>query len=1548
MEALDPHALLWPDGLALFEGKRVRLRIKEIGDGAIYTETISESFARTDFKVVVRKGCLRYYKEGDEVVVTDFILNHTTPRATEMVQSVDGQPIMPILQCHKETSDAAEVCAGLGGWSFGAEKLGCRTKVFVELSPQVARTCSETHKIPCFSIQDALHAIDEGTLPQAFVLNADVCQQVTWAVISLARPAVIMASPPCQPWSKAGNEHGTGAPEGRVLLHVIHGAKLLDVHACMMENVPGLPMHSQFKAILRDVHAIGMKVACDGLDKVYPTLPIMRERWLATLVPARIKVDHLMHEAMLKAKLPNMVPGLGRLNSIAAAGAMQTHLDEWEKDVAYPNDHAIAAMSDVRYLPEVLKRRARNNKLLAKQDVLQLRTITPRQPMPSVMPMQGSQHELPEHLLIRKGLHSWLLLDGEQVRYALPFEILKCMGFPKHVILLPTIQDAWKQAGNALTVAHSMLQCWRTDKILGDLSPFTCPVETVQDVAKAFQQVGYDLSEMQVIQDESGMHLEDRLCQMRETQKRLQPEPEEEDETLSPTQHFEIHPKYQDHDAVEDERIRDANFIDYESTIADEIIGTMAPSTGAIDPELPVLMPTDVLNLWRQGRLKHLRAYKPCKIVSDDLAWMWIGWVDPEATVGQCLEQPLPHVVQQMIEAVRSGEGYADLGDPMPSHSEPVITVEFRKFRRVVKAAFVQKDVPFYVDARWKVEDLTAMLAAEAAVLQQSVIVTHQTKAIAPGTFLLAIAAVEFRAELVATMHRPTMLVNKTSCAIEDQEQYTVQAMMIRSPLRQENINHAASRDIRCAIYNAKWGTIRTVARGPHHMVGTLLHALCPDFAANDEPYLTIDGMHVPNNALLGQLPRDRLWHVAFGGVKPWATQTIERYTQDEKKMHNAGEKQKTWIQHPFQARATEVQVDSDWTILKITAASLIDYNCDLTIVDPRIRADHLCPGHQLTLRVCGLPGGAKNAEDATKRLKTILKERGVPDEAIDARVTAILGKVPIAKIRTHAAEEPQTFWQSMKELANKHQVRMITPAELKEHQKQARKRAANAREIAAKEDTSNAKVKKIQAKQVNVNMKHFAAQNGPIPRIELTQWGPDAKGIAVVAYHEAEKLLPVTQLSADPLALLVVTTKPIQDHQPVRIPATDISNEPVMISAVLLNYGEDKIAYQPTVPQAVVPETPMQVIEVLVRKAHVHQCDDAKSPLQYLGLHLPELRTGAVVTTWNMHAYDYHRNRVPHKNADYIHGYLKITINALDQVLARSGSAGIFLQARTPDKKRDPAFSVVDMPGYGLKDLVAKAQQTKAALGVVEFGDHYAIRMRRQDFAQLRSVLQPQSIAVQEGAIAPDAQWYVLKGIATPLTCDALTQALSKVGWEASAIRPLGRYAWLLCAQAEPPHTHMRINDDLVYVQRTREAKTKEVKAWQSEGEQTELNLCQESIGDATSTVSSRFTEIRQDVETNLTEKLTAMVESRMAQSEAKIETLTKQLEHNKADQDKQIEKIKSQVDTGNQNVLQQMSTLFQQLQSNLGSRLDNVEHAMSLGEDNESRKKAKMSAGC
>ena len=108
------------------------------------------------------------------------------------------------------------------------------------------------------------------------------------------------------------------------------------------------------------------------------------------------------------------------------------------------------------------------------------------------------------------------------------------------------------------------------------------------------------------------------------------------------------------------------------------------------------------------------------------------------------------------------------------------------------------------------------------------------------------------------------------------------------------------------------------------------------------------------------------------------------------------------------------------------------------------------------------------------------------------------------------------------------------------------------------------AKVNLIRPNRVFIDPSHFRCSGVQPATIKAAQWGPDAKGIAIANRADASKLLPVSKLSADGLALLVLTDLVFDGQQPFTMPATDEHANPILASGVLLNFGDDPIEYKP------------------------------------------------------------------------------------------------------------------------------------------------------------------------------------------------------------------------------------------------------------------------------------------------------------------------------------------------------------------------------------------------
>lgn len=607
-----------------------------------------------------------------------------------------------------------------------------------------------------------------------------------------------------------------------------------------------------------------------------------------------------------------------------------------------------------------------------------------------------------------------------------------------------------------------------------------------------------------------------------------------------------------------------------------------------------------------------------------------------------------------------------------------------------------------------------------------------------------------------------------------------------------------------------------------------------------------------------------------------------------------------------------------------------------------------------IEIRVCALPGGAKN-DQLTKKLADILFKRGVPNHDKESRANLILTKISHSEVAAILTKNEFDAWSELKKKANEHKIRMITSTELKEFQKKQRSDKSGPSK-ASKPASSNGVSKRqkvansvdVDPAQVVIDLSHFTCGGDkPLP-IKVAQWGPDAKGIAIASPAEARKLLPISNLSADGLALLVLTDRTFDGKAPFTMPAINASGHPILASGVLLNFGDIEVKYEPSLPGAALTEVPTATLEITILKKLVPKWNEVQNPLNYLGLQLPEIRSDKVIQSWNFRAYNDERIRVKHDEATYVHGFVKIPDDQLLTTLQRSGLAGVFVQVKGPDRKLDPRFGIITMHGFSLDDLVKLAKNNKDVLGIVQVGQQqtYGLRSKREHLANVRKQVLPQGIAIQEGEIPPGATWWFLKNIRASTTCSDLTRALKCLGWEASAIRPGGRYTWIVCAAFDPPATHLCLNEDYVAVApwKTSSNESQKIQSFGpgSKVKQADFSMCPEDSD--TTTVATRISALSTDLE----DRLTNMINEKIQACDAKISGLHGAMEGMKSDVEKAYQHTQAEIDvvkkqqnhihaqlgsvetsiaSSSNAMMAQMQGLFQQMQNSLNSRLDSMD---------------------
>ena len=994
--------------------------------------------------------------------------------------------------------------------------------------------------------------------------------------------------------------------------------------------------------------------------------------------------------------------------------------------------------------------------------------------------------------------------------------------------------------------------------------------------------------------------------------------------------------------------------------------GTVTPSCGALDELDPHFLPPQFLTDWETNRLVQLAGMIPCQILHEQKLWAEFVWIPKRASVQFAIQQALPHAKSFHFQLIQMGIHELTFDDRIEEEHQCTVMVDTVKLERCVKPDFHELALLVTVDVCWKFSDLIAFVACECRELPSKVIILDGDSPMPEGAFVLQQLCSSFRATIFVNPLDTRQLIPKKLCDFGQAKDIRVAGVKVANPIFTDNALPSDSGFIRFAVRNPKWGSIRSVAVHNKTPLQCLVSMLLPDF---DEPipYITAQSVILDQSMPVCQLLEYEDIELHFSGFKPWPVTNLEYLIPFAPLVPQDPQfTVKIWVKGPFDYRAKICHVDKEWSVTKLAASYQVLHKSNLTMiamqhgkaVDTRLQVQDLCLDHELQIRVCALPGGAKS-EDLQRFLEPLLTKRGVLESAVKSRVQTILSKIDNATIRAHMHDDPQTFWGYLKQWANDAKLRLITPEELKAQKKAGRLEAKE--HSSASSSVKNKKLSEATAEKVAIDTLHFVANNAAVKQIDLNGFAPDRTGIAIVTPEEAMKCLPVRNISVEPLALIVLTPFPFGGMPTVSVPAIDGKSNPIVVPVVILNFGEPKVEFKPKLPQTKLIGTPVVVLELIIRKELVTAWSEVQSPLAYLGLHIPEMRRDAVIEAWSLFPYGSHRWKTQHDHASYVHGFCKVKATAADQILKRSGHAGIFLAPKTPDKKKDLSYSLIQIPGKTLDEVICLSKDVPHTLGVVECMTNYAVRTRREHVHEVRAKILPQSISILEGQVQTDADWYLLKGLKDQTTHDILTKTLQDLGWnQAVAIRPTRGGAWLINAKDDPPFGHFQINE--TYVSVTKFNRKQDVKHSPAPSDM-KFQLMHSSVPatPAASTCSdtSRYDELQERLTTIINDKFAEKMNETQQQIQG-LNTAVQNLEQHGSQQKAAILELKrsqeecvgkvntmqqsmqSAISDGNAAIIQQMDKLFAHFNKNVDSRLAAIE---SKVDDADPCKRAKVS---
>eukprot|EP00438_Fugacium_kawagutii_P006949 Skav203615 [mRNA] locus=scaffold935:508255:512939:- [translate_table: standard] len=1275
-----------------------------------------------------------------------------------------GGVILVHANATNETGTIVEAFSGLGGWSNAVTQMGAKVHMMIEKDVDTARVCACQYDIPVYTAQEYIDTKLSGKKVRDCVINDSMASPTTWMAIGLANPQMILASPPCQPWSGAGNAAGTQNADGMLMLSTLGWAGKMGIQLVLIENVPGICKHADYPKIIEEAKQDGMILVHANTFSCHQVLPVRRDRWLAIFRHCTVDVDSQVVQSA--AAVSFSCPSLRQVccqPSLSKADAIHVNMHESEKNQLRITDEMMQAMKNPRYAPVWLQHKAHTGN---PDDLFRGRSVTSDSQLSAVMAMYGSQHTLSDELLSTKGLHTMIFVNQGEARLFSPWELVAAQGYTSNVVLHQNMQKSWALAGNGITVAHAWLALTKAHMILQSKSPFK-PVGSQSQQIQKFMENALKLKQCEtVIEGDFWMVV---------AKEKVEPEPKKLKATIPPTCPF----------MAEEGELQS----DVEPVLSTKKFGK-APEFQYHEDARHIAVIGDA---YTNGivLLQHCQNH-----------WMMFLNAAAQDTVGTLIQKGLPHAKANHFEWVTIDDVPVEWNHLLQKVA--VKTMRFAPTMSLVVCAeqSLQIAINLQCDVTWTTKTAIAYCASKLGCNPDTVLMRHDGLKMKEDDFLLEFEGSQFQIEFQA----------KTPAYVD------------LAPVARQSgdpgIQPAPTSFLRIYARHPLKKTTRTIAIPIDCTVGKMVQMMFPDLHATTPWTPFSEGEVIPTDTFASAWTQIV---IQWDTLRPLRTTEVcavmykEGIDSPVTQASLAVQGIKRFMKSPFEVKPKQYRVHPNMQVGDVAATYLchsqIQANmlCIINglVVDPITTMAMIDENATMDFRLCPLLGGAKH-DACKKRIHDMLVQKGVPTDMIQERLSAFLAKCPVDKLVVYKDDNDDDFWDNIKKKASEAKFRLIKPDELKAHQqKQKQQRSSSSNAQVKKEHTKQAKGNKQPrpnvhhqpgANEVVVDAGYFTAEGSPVKLLEADRMGPDQSGLCIVTAAQASKFTKEPYKSCDPLALLVVGQGAEQFGPVFTLPTHTLQGAPTITTASLVQFGDISIDFVLKIPKITVAPTASTVIEFTIERQHVSQWSAATIPLHYLGVHIPPLRGSNLLAVWSVKAW---KGKAPSNaaNASHWHGFFRIQDDLLSQVLKRSGTSGIFLWPKSANKKHDARYIVIPMAAGSLKDIMTKAEACKEAMGVTKMGDGFAIRCKREDASSVRSQVMPETAFVAMANINHDDTLYVMKH--APMLCrEELSAALRAAGWEAEAVKSQGANRWVIASKTKPPSCHMAVNNTIVIIE--------------------------------------------------------------------------------------------------------------------------------------------------
>ena len=341
--------------------------------------------------------------------------------------------------------NVAELFSGyMGGWTCAADEMpNWDVQIVLDHDKEAVGCYCLNH--PGQVIHDPAHLVPPLS-DQTLIVCADF-EDLGWLnALNFRNVNTFTVSAPCQSWSGMGTKSGTGADTGKVLVRAVQIARLVQPALVLVEQVAGFRQHAEFDDFLRTRQEAGYRLMSSTIHDLELLSFTTRRRWFGVFMNT-VHISNWEHVGRW------MHPILREKHTFQPDAHCLTVFTEPQRAEVTISEQDYQILNDPSLLPQWVRHAPG-----AQSGALPFRIQGTGMIWPTIPASYRSSVAFGRDFLSSDGLMTWVIRDAYgDVRWANKFEAAKALGFSAMTILPVQEDEGFKAVGQSISPLQAAL-----------------------------------------------------------------------------------------------------------------------------------------------------------------------------------------------------------------------------------------------------------------------------------------------------------------------------------------------------------------------------------------------------------------------------------------------------------------------------------------------------------------------------------------------------------------------------------------------------------------------------------------------------------------------------------------------------------------------------------------------------------------------------------------------------------------------------------------------------------------------------------------------------------------------------------------------------------------------------------------------------------------------------------------------------------------------------------------------------------------------------------